>query len=195
MREKKRDPAKGEARRASRLPPSPRGEAHCVQTGRAGPTPGCAGRGDSAQEGSRGPAEARRCRGGAGTLMASWECGGTGATSRPQGLERPEPPAFSEGWDRPLPTNTFILQGVGAGGCGGHCGAFSQRQALGRGMPLECPGPEELGSSGESRKEGGGWPGRDGKGSGGRSAEAPHPVSRPPRLLLNRCPQPACPAL
>lgn len=112
--------------------------------------------------------------------MAWWECGGAGAPSRPRGLERPEAPAFSEGWGRPLPTNTFILQGVGAGGCGGHRGAFSQRQALGRGMPLECPGPEESGSSRESRKEGGGWPGRDGKGSRGRSAEAPHPVCLDP---------------
>lgn len=52
---------------------------------------------------------------GAGAPTACWECGGTGATARPQGLEGPEPPAASEGWGRPLPTDTFSLQGAGAG--------------------------------------------------------------------------------
>lgn len=47
-------------------------------------------------------------------------------------------------------------------------------------MPLECLGPEEWGSSGASREEGGGRPGRDSKGSGGGSVEAPHPVRLDP---------------
>lgn len=103
---------------------------------------------------------------------AWWDCGCPGATSRPQGLERPEPPAFSEGWGLPLPTDTFILQGVRAGGCGGH--------PLGRGMPLECPSPEESGSSGASRKEGGGQPGGTAKEAGAGQRTLPTPsVSTP----------------
>lgn len=119
---------------------------------------------------------------GAGAPTACWECGGTGATSRPQGLEGPEPPAASEGWGRPLPTDTFSLQGAGAGVRGAVRGIVepSQRGALGSGMPLEFPGPEEWGSSGAGRKEEGDRPGGDSRGSGGGSVEAPHPVRLDP---------------
>ena len=79
---------------------------------------------------------------GAGACTACWECGGTGATSRPQGLEGPEPPEASEGWGRLLPTDTFILQGAGAGARGAVGAPWSLVSAPG---PGEWHAPGVLG--------------------------------------------------
>lgn len=98
---------------------------------------------------------------------------------RPRGLERPEAPAFSEGGAAPLPPTPSFCKELGRGAVGGTVEPSLSARLWGVACPWSARALRS-GSSGESRKEGGSGPGRDGKGSRGRSAEAPHPVCLDP---------------